>query len=114
MPQLAKILNKHHGFNCTVLFAQHPEKLGTIDPNYSFNIPGLEKLAEADLMILFTRFRALPSEQMRHIDNYLSNGKPLMAIRTATHAFNFKDTFQETLIILPFLRDRTLHPLRSG
>ncbi len=92
MPQLAKILTNHHGFDCTVLFAQDPEKLGTIDPNYSFNIPGLEKLADADLMILFTRFRALPSEQMQHIDNYLSAGKPLMAIRTATHAFNFKDT----------------------
>ena len=92
MPQLAKILANHHGFDCTVLFAQNPEKLGTIDPNYSFNIPGLENLADADLMILFTRFRALPSEQMQHIDNYLSAGKPLIAIRTATHAFNFKDT----------------------
>lgn len=92
MPQLAKILTNHHGFNCTVLFAQDPEKLGMIDPNYSFNIPGLEKLADADLMVLFTRFRALPNEQMQHIDNYLSAGKPVIAIRTATHAFNFKDT----------------------
>ncbi len=92
MPQLAKILSNRHGFDCTVLFAQNPEKLGTIDPNYSFNIPGLEKLADADLMILFTRFRALPAEQMQHIDNYLAAGKPLIAIRTATHAFNYKDT----------------------
>ena len=92
MPQLAKILANYHGFDCTVLFAQNPEKLGTIDPNYSFNIPGLEKLATADLMILFTRFRALPNEQMQHVDNYLAAGKPLIAIRTATHAFNFKDT----------------------
>jgi len=92
MPQLAKILTTHHGFDCTVLFAQNPERLGTIDPNYSFNIPGLEKLSDADLMILFTRFRALPAEQMQHIDNYLTAGKPLIAIRTATHAFNYKDT----------------------
>lgn len=92
MPQLAKILANHHGFDCTVLFAQNPENLGTIDPNYSFNIPGLEKLSDADLMILFTRFRALPAEQMAHIDNYLMEGKPLMAIRTATHAFNYEDS----------------------
>jgi len=92
MPQLAKILSTYHGFDCTVLFAQDPENLGIIDPNYSFNIPGLEKLADADLMILFTRFRALPAEQMQHIDNYLVAGKPLMAIRTTTHAFNYKDT----------------------
>ena len=61
MPQLAKILSERHGFNCTVLFAQDPKKPGIIDPNYSSNIPGLEKLQNADLMILFTRFRSLPA-----------------------------------------------------
>ncbi|MDF1863332.1 MAG: hypothetical protein P1U70_00790 [Saprospiraceae bacterium] len=91
LPQLAQILTQHHGFDCTVLFAQNPEKPGYIDPNYSFNIPGLEQLKKADLMILFTRFRALPSEQMQHIENYLSEGNPLIAIRTATHAFRYKD-----------------------
>ena len=30
LPQMAKILSKHHGFNCTVLFAQNPEKLSLI------------------------------------------------------------------------------------
>lgn len=91
LSQLAKILTEHHGFDCTVLFAQDPEKPGMIDPNYSFNIPGMEQLQEADLMILFTRFRALPEEQMQHFENYLLEGKPLLAIRTSTHAFNFKD-----------------------
>jgi len=28
LPQLAKILSKHHGFNCTVLFAQEETKPG--------------------------------------------------------------------------------------
>ena len=91
LPQLAKILTEHHGFDCTVLFAQDPEKPGIIDPNYSFNIPGMEQLKEADLMILLIRFRALPEEQMQHFENYLLEGKPLLAIRTSTHAFNFKD-----------------------
>ncbi|GJM33926.1 MAG: hypothetical protein DHS20C18_29270 [Saprospiraceae bacterium] len=94
LPQLAKILTYHHGFDCTVLFAQDPQKPGLIDPNYSYNIPGLAQLKDADLMILFTRFRALPSEQMQHIENYLSAGKPLVAIRTATHAFNFDQDSQ--------------------
>ncbi len=92
LPQLAKILSHHHGFKCTVLFAQNPEKPGLIDPNYSFNIPGLEQLATADLMILFTRYRELPAEQMAHIEQYLLAGKPLIGIRTATHAFHFEDT----------------------
>jgi hypothetical protein len=92
LPQLAKILSTHHGFDCMVLFSQDPEKLGYINPNYSSNIPGMETLAEADLIILFTRFRALPDDQMQHLDNYLLNGKPLLGIRTSTHAFNYKDS----------------------
>lgn len=92
LPMLAQILSVHHGFDCTVLFAQDPEQPGLVDPNYSFNIPGLQKLDQADLMILFTRFRALPAEQMKYINDYLSAGKPLIAIRTATHAFNFTDS----------------------
>ncbi len=90
LPQLAKILSKRHGFRCTVLFAQDPSKPGIVNPNYLKNIPGLEYLSEADLMIIFTRFRALPDYQMKYIDDYLKSGKPVVGIRTATHAFNFE------------------------
>jgi type 1 glutamine amidotransferase len=86
LPQLGKILAKHHGFKCTVLFAIDPND-GTINPNVS-NIPGLEALATADLMVIFTRFRDLPDEQMRHIVAYVEAGKPIVGIRTATHAFS--------------------------
>ena len=89
LPQLAKILSERHGFNCTVLFSQNPEKPGIVDPNFSNNIPGMEQLKTADLMIIFTRFRALPDEQMKHIDDYLKSGKPVIGIRTATHGFQF-------------------------
>ncbi|MEZ5042114.1 MAG: ThuA domain-containing protein [Saprospiraceae bacterium] len=92
LPQLGKILANQHGFNCTVLFAQNPAEKGAIDPNYTSNIPGLEALDKADLMILFTRFRDLPDEQMQHIEQFLKEGKPLIGIRTATHAFQYKDT----------------------
>jgi hypothetical protein len=87
LPQLGKILAKHHGFKCTVLFAIDP-KTGTINPDVS-NIPGLEALQTADLMIIFTRFRDLPDEQMKHIVAYLESGKPIIGLRTATHAFRF-------------------------
>jgi hypothetical protein len=40
-------------------------------------------------MIIATRFRKLPPEQMKHIDDYLKTGKPVIGMRTATHAFNF-------------------------
>jgi hypothetical protein len=90
LPMLAKILSEQHGFHCTVLFAINPET-NTIDPNYSSNIPGLEKLDQADFMIMFLRFRALPDEQMQYIERYVKAGKPFLAIRTATHPFNFPD-----------------------
>jgi type 1 glutamine amidotransferase len=86
MPQLGKILAVHHGFKCTVLFAIDPNT-GLITPTNVTHLPGLEALASADLMILFTRFRELPDHQMRHLDAYIQSGKPIFGIRTATHAF---------------------------
>lgn len=88
LPQLGKILSQRHGFKCTVLFAIDPAD-GAINPNVS-NIPGLEALATADLLVIFTRFRDLPDEQMEHFVRYLDAGKPIVGIRTATHAFNIK------------------------
>jgi hypothetical protein len=86
IPQLAQILSKHHGFKCTVLFTVDP-KDGTVNPNIN-NIPGLEALKTADLMVIFTRFLNLPDDQMQHIDDYLATCKPVVGLRTATHAFN--------------------------
>lgn len=87
LPQLAKILAQHHGFRCTVLFAIDP-KDGTINPNVRDNIPGTQALATADLMVIFTRFRDLPDEQMKPIADYVNAGKPIVGLRTATHGFN--------------------------
>lgn len=90
LPQLAKILAKHHGFDCTVLFAINP-KDGAIDPNTNNNIPGLEALRKADLLILFTRFRDLPDDQMKEVVDYVESGRPIIGMRTATHAFNLSN-----------------------
>jgi type 1 glutamine amidotransferase len=90
LPQLGKILAKRHGFKCTVLFAIDPST-GKIDSRITNNIPGLEALKTADLMILFTRFRNLPDEQMKNIADYVAAGKPVIALRTATHAFNYPE-----------------------
>src|ERR1051326_5082547 len=83
LPQLGKILAKQHGFKCTVLFAIDP-KTGEINPSVS-NIPGLEALKTADLMVIFTRYRHLPDEQMQHLVDYIEAGKPIIRMRTAPH-----------------------------
>lgn len=88
MPQMAKILAERHGFKCTVLFAINKET-GAIDPATMDNIPGLKLLKKADLMVMFLRFRALPDDQMKLIMEYTNSGKPIIAVRTATHPFNY-------------------------
>jgi type 1 glutamine amidotransferase len=90
LPQLAKILAKRHGFTCTVLFAIGKD--GSIDPNRSDNIPGVEALRSADLMIIATRFRDLPDDQMKEMVAYIESGRPIIGMRTATHAFNLRSS----------------------
>src|ERR1700720_2536665 len=86
LPQLAKILSTRHGFQCTVLYAIDPRD-GTIRPDLHTNIPGLEALDTTDLMVLLLRFRDLPDAQMKHIVDYVESGRPIIGLRTATHAF---------------------------
>ncbi len=86
IPQLARILAKHHGYQCTVLFGVD-EKTGDIVPGKS-NIPGTEALKTADLLVIFTRFQNPPAEQMQPLVDYLDRGGPVVGLRTATHAFN--------------------------
>ena len=85
LPQLGKILAKRHGFKCTVVFAVDPD--GTINPDNRRNIPGLEALRSADLMIIATRFRELPDEQMQYVAEYVDAGKPVIGMRAAVVAF---------------------------
>jgi hypothetical protein len=88
LPQLARILAKHYGFKCSVFFTVDPDT-GFINPGNS-KIAGLEALDKADLLVLFTRFQDFPDDQMQHIVNYVDRGGPIVAFRTATHAFQIK------------------------
>jgi hypothetical protein len=88
LPQLGKILSQRHGFKCTVLFSQDAD--GTINPNNQTNIPGMHLLASADLVVNQFRFRELPDADMKHFVDYMTSGKPMIVVRTATHAFNYE------------------------
>jgi hypothetical protein len=88
LPQLARILAKHYGFKCSVFFTVDPAT-GFIDPGNS-KIAGLEALKTADLLVIFLRFQDFPDDQMQHIVDYLDRGGPVVAFRTATHAFQIK------------------------
>jgi type 1 glutamine amidotransferase/nicotinamidase-related amidase len=49
---------------------------------------GMEALLKADLVLVFARRRAFPQEQMKYLHLYLEKGKPLIGLRTASHAFD--------------------------
>jgi len=79
LPQFARQLHDRFGYHSTCL--QGEKESG---------IAGLEQLATADLLVLFVRRHALPKEQMTRIRRYLDAGKPLLALRTSSHAFSPK------------------------
>lgn len=84
LPIIAAGLEKDYGMKTIVLKA-FP------DHNSEENIPGLEALKDADLVVFFLRWRRLPAEQLAYIEAYLKSGKPVMGFRTTTHAFHFPE-----------------------
>ena len=84
-PLMAKILAKHHGFRCTVLFGIDDD--GHIKAGDA-HVPGMEALRDADLLVFFTRFMNLPDEQVDMLVEYFERGGPVVGIRTSTHCFN--------------------------
>jgi type 1 glutamine amidotransferase len=59
-------------------------------PNFPLSrIVGLDALAGAQLLVIYTRFRQLPNEQMDRIAKYIREGGPVVALRTSTHAFHY-------------------------
>lgn len=82
MPILAAELEKNYGIHAIVLKSSP-------DHTSEENIPGLGILKTADLAVFFLRWRRLPADQLKHIEDYLNSGKPVMGFRTTTHAFNY-------------------------
>lgn len=86
-PAIARILSKHHGFKCTVVFGV--DAAGHIEAGSS-NIPGIEALKDADLLFIFARFLSPSQEQMQPIIDYTERGGPVLGLRTSSHAFQIK------------------------
>ncbi|MHC4172065.1 MAG: ThuA domain-containing protein [Planctomycetota bacterium] len=88
MPFIAQQLEHKRQFKCTVVYAVDP-KSGQRKAKYQKNIEGLEALKTADVAVFFMRFRALPDEQLKLILDYVNSGKPIVGLRTSTHAFRY-------------------------
>lgn len=58
------------------------------DEKERWNLPGVGVVREADVLLLSVRRRNLPPEQLDLFREHLAAGKPLVAVRTASHAFH--------------------------
>lgn len=76
LPRFGQQLTDRFGYQHTFLRGEPKE-----------GIRGLEALATADALVLFVRRKSLPEEQMARIRGYVESGKPLVALRTSSHAF---------------------------
>ena len=83
LPGFAHELKTKYGLYCEIL-------QGSTDRQSKerYYISGMEALTSADLAVLFVRRRAFPAEQMKYFRDYLERAKPLVALRTASHAFD--------------------------
>ena len=69
-------LEEGYNARCTLLKA----------PNFG-DLPGLEALADCDVALFFTRRLKIRGEQLERVKRYCLGGRPIVAVRTASHGF---------------------------
>jgi type 1 glutamine amidotransferase len=83
LPEFArKYLDKD--FRCTFVYAKAGEGPGRDD------VPGLEVLYDADMLVLSMRRRMLPVVQMDHLEWFIRSGKPLVGLRVSIVPFQVR------------------------
>ncbi len=76
------------GYHCSYVFED------PADPN---SFPGLLREARIDLLFVSVRRRLLPPAQMQVVRQHLQGGRPLVGIRTASHAWCLKEADSNAL-----------------
>ena len=75
LPSFAKRLEQELDYRCTVIVREEEHRF-----------PSLDSLVQADLVIVFARRMQLPAEQLGLVKQYIESGKPVIGLRTASHA----------------------------
>ncbi len=60
--------------------------------NSKNDLPGIEVLDQADIALISVRRRTLTLLQLDHVRKFVAAGKPMVGIRTSSHAFHLRDT----------------------
>lgn len=69
------------------LEARYPVKCTLLTAKSISDVPGIDAIDDCDVLVIFTRRLTLPDGQMKYIKKYVKSSKPIVAIRTASHAF---------------------------
>jgi type 1 glutamine amidotransferase len=92
LPRLARELTARYRLRTTVLIDRNLQDAWRPVAGERINeLPNLEALATADLAVIYLRFRELKEAQLKLIDDYLARGRPVIGLRTSTHAFNYAE-----------------------
>jgi type 1 glutamine amidotransferase/nicotinamidase-related amidase len=83
LPAFAHDLELRQGLHCDILQASTAKQGAEIH-----FISGMESLVNADLVVVFARRRGFQTDQMKYLRDFLDRGKPLIGLRTASHAFD--------------------------
>lgn len=76
-------LESNFNVQCTLLKAQ-----GRLNRRGEYDeLPGLEALDESDVALFFSRRITIKGEQLERIKKYCEAGRPIVAVRTASHGF---------------------------
>jgi type 1 glutamine amidotransferase len=73
----AAMLEKGYNAECTFTFAE----------DKGDDLPNLGALADADLLLVFCRRVEVPDDQLAQLKAWCAAGKPVVGVRTASHAF---------------------------
>ncbi len=76
----AQQLGKH--FAVTTIFGSESDRT---------SIPGMEAIDQADALLVSVRRRPLRANDLQRVREFVAQGKPVIGIRTASHAFSLRD-----------------------
>lgn len=55
------------------------------------DLPGISVVEDADVLLVSVRRRVLPPDQLKFVRDHVAAGKPVIGIRTASHAFSLRN-----------------------
>jgi len=75
LPPFQEFLERHYNVRCTRVVRKGVDDL-----------PGLEQLDDCDVALVFIKRMQLKGEQLERFQKYVTSGRPVVAVRTASHA----------------------------